>query len=370
MPIPLPRRPNQQAQQAPARTVSAFRTGRAALEDLERDEQKREQRRAMGYVPSRFWLPKGEQRYIIFLDDYFVAEEEGQSGGILIAEHDLVDNATGKRTMREICLQSVGMECPHCRTGEKVSKRFIVSCYEINEWTDKNGNVHPGGRRLLAIPPNAKNIWLSLQDAAVRAGHTMRGMLLLMQRGTEDTSFSIGEPIMQDNNSLFDMLDWDEVVAAYGNPAVMSTTQQGKVVKRENEDLEPVDYERVFSVVQQDTAPASVPRAASGVPRSLPGSREHTAQALQEDEDEIPMQHETDAPREDEQPQRPARRLPPRQAPAAQRSEAPRSAPQPQRTAPRRDFKAPTRIPAKPQTTQTAGPATRRGATRPAPFES
>lgn len=367
MPIPPLRKPQAAAQPAATRSVAAFRSGRAALEDLERDEQKREQKRALGYVPSRFWLPKGESRYIIILDDYFVAEEDGQQSGVLVAEHDLVDSATGKRTNREVCLQSVGMDCPHCRSGEKVSKRFIMSCYEINEWTDKNGNTHPGGRRMLAIPANAKNIWLSLQDAATRAGHTMRGMLLLMQRGTEDTSFSIGEPIMQENNSLFDMLDWNDVVAEYGNPAVMSTTQAGKVIKKENEDLDPIDYVRVFSVVQQDTTPPPVARASSGVPRSLPGSREHVQQALKEDdEDEIPMNFEssTDEEAQPEQPQAPQRRLPPRQAPAAQRSAPPAA----QRPAPRAPAKPPTRIPAKPQAP--AGPANRRGASRPAPFES
>lgn len=361
MPIPPLRKPAAPTQPAQTRSVAAFRSGRAALEDLEKDEQKREQRRAAGYVPSRFWLPKGESRYIILLDDYFVAEEDGQQSGVLVAEHDLVDSATGKRTNREICLQSVGMECPHCRSGEKVSKRFIMSCYEINEWTDKNGNTHPGGRRMLAIPANAKNIWLTLQEAANRGGHTMRGMLLLMQRGTDDTSFSIGEPTMQDNNSLFDMLEWADVVAEYGNPAIMSTTQAGKVIKRENEDLEPIDYVRVFSVIQQDSTPPPVARSSSGVPRSLPGSRQHTESALREDDDadEIPMNFE--APQQEEA-QAPPRRVPPRQAP----QQAGPQRPAPRAAAPA--AKPPTRIPAKTQAP--TGPANRRGAARPAPFES
>lgn len=360
MPLPIKRAPSR----APAKTVSAGVSGSAALRAAEEEERKQQARREQGRLPFRFWLPKGESRGIVLLDDWFIADDEDASGAVLITEHDLPDPQNGnKRTLREICLASVGQPCPYCQQGERSSRRFIMTVYEVGEWTNqRTGVTHPGSRRLLAIPVGMRSIFLQLQQAAERGGHTMRGMYLHMERGMDDKSAAIGEPVMLENNQLFEMLDWEQVEADYGNEPLMSTTQPGKVVKPANEDLTPVDYAKAFAVPVIETSSAA-PRG--GVPRALPGSKQEQQQALAEDdEDEIPMEHDTDP----EPPAAPARaRTPMRQpAPAEAPARTPARVPAPTARAGAAPAARPVSKPA-----PAAGPARRRTAAQPAadPFD-
>jgi hypothetical protein len=367
MPLPIQRRT---PSRAPTKTVSAGLSGAAALRAADEEERKQQARRENGRLPFRFWLPKGEGKGIILLDDWFIAEDDETSGAVLITEHDLEDPQNqNKRTLREICLASVGQPCPYCQAGERASRRFVLTVYEVSEWTHKTtGVVHPGSRRLLAFPVGMRSTFLQLQTAAQRGGHTMRGMFLFMQRGTDDKSASVGEPVMLDNNQLFEMLDWEQVEADYGNDPIMSTTQPGKVVKPANEDLTPIDYAKAFAVPVIEEMSAA-PRG--GVPRALPGSRQEQAQALAEEEDEIPMEHDTDP----EPPAAPARaRVPMRQAAPAPVA-APARARTPAAAAPAsRPGAAPAARPAARQAANpppAQGPARRRTASQPQsePFE-
>ncbi|CAB4162653.1 hypothetical protein UFOVP783_86 [uncultured Caudovirales phage] len=366
MPLPIKRAPSR----APAKTVSAGVSGSAALRAAEEEERKQQARREQGRLPFRFWLPKGESRGMILLDEWFIApDEDAANGSVLITEHDLPDPQNGnKRTLREICLASVGQPCPYCQAGERSSRRFVLTVYEVGEWTNqRTGVTHPGSRRLLAFPVGMRSIFLQLQQAAERGGHTMRGMYLHMERGTDEKSASVGEPVMLENNQLFEMLDWDQIEAAYGNEPLMSTTQPGKVVKPANEDLTPVDYAKAFAVPVIETSSAA-PRG--GVPRALPGSKQEQEQALAEDdEDPIPMEHDTDP----EPPAAPARaRTPMRQAaPAAAPARAAAPTARAGAAPAARPAASPARTAARQAPAPAAGPARRRTATQPAadPFD-
>jgi hypothetical protein len=349
--------------------VSAGISGPAALRIAEEEERKQQARREAGHLPYRFWLPKGEGKGVILLDDWFIAPDEESQGSILITEHDLIDPQTSKRNLREICLASVGQHCPYCQAGERSSRRFLMTVYEIGEWTsNKDGRLHKGSRRIMAVPVGMRNTFLQLQAACERNQHTMRGMYLFMQRGTDDKSAAIGEPVMLDNNQIFEMLDWNEVEAEYGNEPLMSTQNPGKVVKPANEDLTPVDYCKAFAVPVADE---ERPAARGGVPKALPGSRrEQEAVLAEDDDDQIPMQHEGDAQEQEEeaQPAAPARaRVPMRQPAATSRPQAAPAARPAARPAP---AAAPARARQAPAAPVAAGPARRRtGQASPEPFE-
>lgn len=308
MPLPIRTRTGSQQRGTAVKTITAIKSGADALREIEEQEAKQEARRVGGYLPHRFWMPKNSERTIIILDDWFLAENENDQGGALVVEHDLVDPQTGKRTLHEVCLTSVGRPCPYCQGGEKVSRRFMLTVYEAHEWeSKKTREVHPGSRRLMAIPSGARSTYLRLQAAARKAGHTMRGMTLVMERGSEDTSYSIGEPVILDDGKLYYMMSEDEMIQEYGNEAQYSAQDPSKVIKRQDEDITPVDYQKAFSVPDIGSIPSSTPPARGGVPRALPGSRAEAKEFLADDgDDDIPYGDEavTEAP---EAPTGPAR---------------------------------------------------------------
>ncbi len=237
----------------PARSRSAapnsgwVKTGTAALDALNKAEKENAERRERGFMPLRMWVPRNEEIEIIILDEAFVSDEPGV-GGALIREHNLKDSE-GKWGNFESCCTDFA-NCPLCdKAGSEGfgASTFVVmlTCLVLKEWTNKKtGEVHAYSRMLLPIKLGQKEKFLELQKHAMRDQGSMRGLYLIMKRGSGDQSVSTGEPTMLENGKLYDLITEEELLADYGHPPVKN--REGKVIKPANGDLEPFNYAELF----------------------------------------------------------------------------------------------------------------------------
>lgn len=92
-----------------------------------------EKRQSEAQQPNRFWVPIGERREFVFVDD-----EPGS-----LYEHNPKLNGNWRNWLT--CLKDVNEAgCPACEIlGEKT--RYLAGYYtvvDVSKWTDKKGNVH------------------------------------------------------------------------------------------------------------------------------------------------------------------------------------------------------------------------------------
>lgn len=223
------------------------KTGTAALDALAKAEKDQADRKERGFMPLRMWIKKGEEVEVIILDEAFVSDEPGV-GGALIREHNLKDGE-GKWGNFESCCADFA-NCPLC--DKAGSEGFGASTYVVmltvlvlKPWTNKKtGEEHAYSRMLLPIKLGQKEKYLELQKHALREQGSMRGLYMVLRRGTGDQSISTGEPVMLDSGKMYDLIGEDELIADYGHDPVKN--REGKVIKPANGDLEPFDYNQLF----------------------------------------------------------------------------------------------------------------------------
>jgi hypothetical protein len=224
-----------------------IKQGASAKEALSQAEAEIQNRKERGYMPLRFWVPRNEEIEIIILDDAFVSDEAGK-GGALIREHNL-KGPDGKWSLNESCCADFA-PCALCdKAGTDgygpAYHVVMMSALVLKPWVNKKtGEEHAYSRMLLPIKLGQKERFLDLQKAAFRECGTMRGMYLVMRRGSGEQAVAIGEPVMLENGKLYDMIPEDELVKEYGHPPVKN--RDGKIIKPANGDLQPFDYAELF----------------------------------------------------------------------------------------------------------------------------
>lgn len=285
-----------------------IKQGASALEALNKAEQEQQSRKERGYMPLRFWVPRNEEIEIVLLDAAFVSEDPGV-GGALIREHN-VKGPDGKWSLFESCCADFA-QCPLCdKAGTEgygpAYHVVMMTALVLKPWTNKKtGEEHAYSRMLLPIKLGQKERFLDLQKAAYRECGTMRGMYLVMRRGSGDQSVAIGEPVMLENGKLFDMVPEAELVKEYGHPPIKN--RDGKIIKPANGDLEPFDYAELFprpdpddlakrfggrpmagsrKAYDEDVQTEQAPAAPSGPPRR----RRAAVQEDEETSDAIPFE--------------------------------------------------------------------------------
>lgn len=223
------------------------KTGAGALAALEQAEKEAKERAERGFMPFRFWLAKGEECEIIILDDTFVSDEPG-IGGALVKEHNL-KGADGKWGVFESCCSDFA-PCALCdRAGTEgfgnSTPAVMLSIIANRPWeSKKTGEKHTYSKMLLPVRLAQKGMFLDLQKHAIREQGSMRGMVLVMRRGTGDQSVATGEPVMLDNGKLYDFISEEDLVAEYGHDEVRS--RDNKIIKKADDDIEPFDYDKLF----------------------------------------------------------------------------------------------------------------------------
>lgn len=215
-------------------------SGKSAKAIAQEAEKKAAEKRDGKYMPFRFWLKKGEQCDIVILDDVFVSDDENANSAVLIKEHNLQDGQ-GNWGNYVSCCSGLG-PCPLCNKHGEGYHLFLLTVLVLRPYTTKKGETREFSRMLLPVKLGMKDKFIDLQEAN---DDSIRGMRLTMKRGTGEQSVSIGEPVARKGGRLFDVVSEDKLDEWFGNDAIVDK-QTRKVLKPQNADLVPFDYEELF----------------------------------------------------------------------------------------------------------------------------
>jgi hypothetical protein len=210
----------------------------AIMAEAEKNLAEIDRRRSQGGNVFRFYVPKGEECEIIILD-------KSLNDVVAFYEHNLQDSR-GQWSIYEPCLKDLGVECPLCKAGHLSYYQMILSVLVLKPYTTKMGKVIPHTKMIMPVKQGQFDLFRRLEQAAKREGKTLRGMYLVMARSkTDPKAPRIGEPVMLDNNKLFDFFSEEELVEEFGHEAVLG--QDGKtIVRPKNYNITPYDYTKLF----------------------------------------------------------------------------------------------------------------------------
>lgn len=236
---------------------------------MQKENERAEKRRADGNMPFRFWLPKGEECEVIILD-------ESLDAGFWRHEHNL--KIDGKWGNIEPCLQETG-KCPHCEDGNYSSLVAFLTVLVMRPYTSKKtGETKEYSKMFLCFKRGQFADFERIEKIALKKYGTLRGTSIILAREDEENSFSTGTPVPNDDGEIInDWLDEDALVDEFGHAEVKGR-ESGKVIKRENEDIEPFAYRELMPPPDAD----EIRQRLGGAP--TPGSREES----DSDDDDIP----------------------------------------------------------------------------------
>jgi len=210
---------------------------RALREAVARDEEAAKKRAANSNQPWRFFQAKGAETEVIILDKEL--EEAFWRN-----EHNL--EIAGKWGNYEPCIADSG-PCPHCKAGSSPYLVVLLTVLVIQQYTNKKtGKVTEYSKRLLPIKRSQFVAFEKIEKVALKKYGTLRGVSILLARSTEETSFSTGMPVPNDDGEVInDFLTEKQLVEEFGNAVELA--RDGKtVLKAKNEDLVVYDYHKYF----------------------------------------------------------------------------------------------------------------------------
>lgn len=252
---------------------------RKVEEELERQKQRREAAAKGGGKVFRFFVPVGETKEIIILDD---------APDFYMYEHTLKNPQTKRWDLHVPCIKEWD-NCPVCEeVGESYYAMFLT-VLDLTPYTDKDGNRHEYSRKLMVVKPSQQKKFIR----RFRKDGTLRGALFECSRdGQKDAA--IGNDI-----EFVEFVDEEELDNDYIR---VWTDKDGK--EHEDNLAEPFDYEEMFEEPTAEELRAIV----GGEPP--PGSSAHTRKALEEDDDADGWDDDSDddVPWEDEEEEEKPRR--------------------------------------------------------------
>lgn len=153
--------------------------------------------KAAGQVGERFWIPKGESRYVIFLSD---GAGPAPYGPPVLFEHNV---PLGQGKMRwlnwRLCIEPLGIRCPLCEFAELndgIGRRYkgmFFTVFDLTEWTDKQGKKHGATRKFLVAKKDTKEKIERKYLSRIEAGDKLRGAMYKIFRGSSDKSAAVGD---------------------------------------------------------------------------------------------------------------------------------------------------------------------------------
>lgn len=120
--------------------ISFLKSGAAVHDEV----QKADAAQALRWGPGRFWLEKGKEARITFLDG---ALDGGLLQTVSFYEH-MVPKGAGKSGYDNYPCTQETEACPICEGGDNPALVFAFTIIDHREWKDKNGNVHEHEKRL------------------------------------------------------------------------------------------------------------------------------------------------------------------------------------------------------------------------------
>lgn len=226
--------------------------------ELEKQKKKREAARNRTYAPLRFYVPVGETKEIVILDD---------KPEFFLYEHN-TKFTEGKRRGRWgnhlICIDEWA-NCPVCEEYGDPSYVMFLSVLDFTPYTDKNNVRHEYSRKLLAIKPAQQKKFLRKYE---KEG-TLRGATFECSRDG-DKDAAIGNDIEHTG-----WMDEEDLETGY----IKKFKDREGNRKSENHG-EPYDYEALFTEPTEEELQILMGR------EPQPGSRRESSDTLDEDEDE------------------------------------------------------------------------------------
>jgi len=141
----------------------------------------------------RFFLAKGEEARVVFMEEEPIA----------IAEHTIrFPSPSGKTIYRHYtCRRVIGGRCPLCEAGDEPRYTGFMSIIDLRGYEGKNGKV-PYTRKVFPMSTSVLEWWETVQDAAKeRGGHAAGSKFLLKREG------KAGEPSVGGIRSYIDVVD-------------------------------------------------------------------------------------------------------------------------------------------------------------------
>jgi hypothetical protein len=236
-----------------------LKRGDAAMQTLKQEQEKAEARReAASNGVYRFWIgkdPKNKNKYamheVVVLDDDatqapFAHEHTVPGPGNNFAE-----------ARNHICVDEID-NCVLCRAREQnLGEEFkhpaynmYVTVLDLTPYVIQNGarkgQTIDATRKLMVIPQASVGTFMKIFELGKKMHGTTRGIIMNLTK-TQQQDARCGIPQMMDTGMLFDYMPDDEL-DEYANEEVK---RDGKVIKPDGEDIEPVDYEDALAPPDQ-----------------------------------------------------------------------------------------------------------------------
>lgn len=239
------------------RKAATYYTGAAGREKADRERERAaaraEARKNQSYMPFRFYVPVGETRQAIIVDE---------EPNFFRYEHALQNPRTKRWDTYTGCVMEFD-NCPVCEaTGKDSTYIMYLTVIDLTPFKTQDGKTVKYSRKLLAVKPAQQKKFQRMFEKAEAKGNSLRGALIEFTRD-DDKSASIGNDI-----ELVEYIDEDDLLT-------YTRSWKDKEGKRHDEDcFEPYDYPELFGDVDVDQLRALV----GGEP--TPGSRKHESSAL------------------------------------------------------------------------------------------
>jgi len=205
-------------------TRSAYRGGaglRQMEEEQKRQEAAKEARKARGFEPFRFWVPVGETRQLVIIDD---------APDFFRYEHALKDKRSGRYDNFLPCINE-DANCPVCKDSEKPSYfAMYLTVIDLTPYENKDGDEIPWSKKMLVVKPAQQKKIARLYE---KHG-TTRGMILDMTRDG-DKDAAIGNDI-----EFVDFMDEEELDGFYET----YKDKDGKTVEIIGGEI--FDYDKIY----------------------------------------------------------------------------------------------------------------------------
>jgi hypothetical protein len=274
-----------------------FHTGQDGRKRVDEELEKSKRRGKGGRQPFRFYVPVGDVKQGIILDE---------EPSFFMYEHQAKNEQTGRWDKFIPCVAE-HENCPACEAlGQDGTYIMFLTILDLSEYEDRKGVVHEFSRKLLAVKPRQQSKFLRKFD---REG-TLRGAKFEFARD-DDKSAAIGNDI-----EFVEFVDDEELENDYWT---VYTDNAGK--DHEENQAEPFDYLELFPEPTLELVEKMVGRRSSNA-----GSRESNRRALHDEEEESDgwEDDEEDAPWEEDKPARKGRASR-EEKPARRTTRAPRS---------------------------------------------
>lgn len=231
------------------KSFEQFSSADEALNYLAQEKERRQQEyeQNSNQKGNRFFLRKGEEGHIVFLDDLWFAVAEHQFWG-----------KENKRPTFETCIQSIEGECPGCES----SKPYVAMVTTVIhlDYKDKNGNEKPRKCLLVAKTGSAERILTRQKNQG-----TIAGKMFWVKRSNDSKSERTGTDL--------------DFIKEAGQEKLRQTAPENV---DGDEWIKPYDYEEIFK-------PKSVQdfRKALGIKDPVGGSKDEEPDTPNEGKEQV-----------------------------------------------------------------------------------